>query len=223
MSPPRRRRTREEQRAETRQRLLDAAAEVFAARGVEAAAIDEISERAGYSRGAFYSNFTGKAELLVALCEQRLRAFNDELVPTLRATPEGGRVRRAAELVAELVADRDAGDVLLLVELARLRGTDPQVDRLLAGFAGQLTALVAAELRDPSFDLGDPDDREIEAGARALVGAVLGVAMLTHLGVEGRQHTAELLLEGALRAAFPRAAYPDDAAGQVGVETGSHR
>lgn len=201
MTAPRRRRSREEQRAETRQRLLDAAAEVFAARGVEGASIDEVSERAGYSRGAFYSNFGGKPELLVSLSEQRLQRFADELVPVLRDTPDGDRIVRAAQFLAE----RGSQDVLLLVELARLRGVTPEVDALLDGFAQHLTVLVVRRLRDPSFDLGAPSDRQLEEGARAFVGAVLGVTLLTHLGVGERQRTAELLLEGALQAAFPDA------------------
>lgn len=209
MTPPRQRRTREEQRAETRQRLLEAATEVFAARGFEGASIDEISERAGFSRGAFYSNFSGKPELLVALCEQRLRAFTTERIPAIRASPEGQRVVRAAQLVS----DPETHDVLLLVELARLRGTTPEVDALLDRFAADLTDLVVEQLRDPSFDLGDPDEVQLVDGARAFVGAVLGVHLLAHLGVDGRERTAELLLTGALRAAFPDA--PDPVADDV--------
>lgn len=54
-------------RAETQARLLDAAAEIFAERGVLAATVEEICDRAGYSRGAFYSNFASKDELVLAL------------------------------------------------------------------------------------------------------------------------------------------------------------
>lgn len=54
-------------RAETQARLLDAAVEVFAERGVLAATVEEICDRAGYTRGAFYSNFASKDELVIAL------------------------------------------------------------------------------------------------------------------------------------------------------------
>ncbi|QGF23226.1 TetR/AcrR family transcriptional regulator [Raineyella fluvialis] len=57
-------------RAETRQRLLDGAVGVFADRGVLAASVEEICDRAGFTRGAFYSNYGSKNELVLALLEQ---------------------------------------------------------------------------------------------------------------------------------------------------------
>jgi len=51
----------------TRQRLLDAAAEVFAEVGLDAASVEAICERAGFTRGAFYSNFESKEELFLEL------------------------------------------------------------------------------------------------------------------------------------------------------------
>ena len=63
--------TREESRARTRTRLLEAAAEVFVERGFHGASVEEIAERAGFTRGAVYSNFRDKADLLLALLDQR--------------------------------------------------------------------------------------------------------------------------------------------------------
>ncbi|SFO46987.1 transcriptional regulator, TetR family [Pseudonocardia ammonioxydans] len=63
--------TRAESRQQTRERLLAAAAELFAERGVNGASVEQIAERAGYSRGAFYGNFTDKHELAVDLLKQR--------------------------------------------------------------------------------------------------------------------------------------------------------
>jgi len=54
-------------REATRQRLLDAAAQVFAEVGLDAASVEAICERAGYTRGAFYSNFETKDELFLEL------------------------------------------------------------------------------------------------------------------------------------------------------------
>ena len=51
----------------TRERLRRAARGEFAARGVGAASVDRIAESAGYSRGAFYSNYLSKRELLVEI------------------------------------------------------------------------------------------------------------------------------------------------------------
>ena len=64
--------SREESRQQTRERLLDAAAEVFAARGFEAATIDQVAAAAGYTKGAVYSNFASKTDLFIALIERRI-------------------------------------------------------------------------------------------------------------------------------------------------------
>jgi len=61
--------TQGERRAETRQRLLDAAAELFAERGVEGSSVDAIAERAERTSGAVYDHFGGKDGLLFALLE----------------------------------------------------------------------------------------------------------------------------------------------------------
>ena len=61
--------TQGERRAETRQRLLDAAAELFAERGIEASSVDAIAERADRTSGAIYDHFDGKDGLLFALLE----------------------------------------------------------------------------------------------------------------------------------------------------------
>ncbi|GAA1829302.1 TetR/AcrR family transcriptional regulator [Agromyces salentinus] len=54
-------------RERTRQRLLDAAAQVFAEVGLDAASVEAICDRAGFTRGAFYSNFETKDELFLEL------------------------------------------------------------------------------------------------------------------------------------------------------------
>jgi AcrR family transcriptional regulator len=66
--------TRAEQREVTRQRLIESAGRVFCRLGFEAAPIDVIAEEAGYSRGAFYSNFESKDELFVELLGHHLDA-----------------------------------------------------------------------------------------------------------------------------------------------------
>jgi AcrR family transcriptional regulator len=61
--------TQGERRAQTRRALLDAAAELFAARGVDGASVDAIAEAAGRTSGAVYDHFGGKEGLLFALLE----------------------------------------------------------------------------------------------------------------------------------------------------------
>lgn len=70
LTPKRQRLTREEKKEQTRQRLIEAATELFAAKGYEGTAVEELAEHAGYSRGAFYSNFANKEELMKAIIDQ---------------------------------------------------------------------------------------------------------------------------------------------------------
>ncbi|MEV1019839.1 TetR/AcrR family transcriptional regulator [Streptomyces sp. NPDC050264] len=58
-------------RARTRQRLLDAALDVFAEVGFGRSTVEQVCERAGFTRGAFYSNFSSLDELFLALWEER--------------------------------------------------------------------------------------------------------------------------------------------------------
>jgi AcrR family transcriptional regulator len=98
-----RRLTRAERQAQTRRELLDAAARVFIQRGFTGASVEEISAEAGYTRGAFYSNFRSKNELFVELLHDRVYARYTAMTveglhdrpPTLKETGE-----RLAEIQA---------------------------------------------------------------------------------------------------------------------------
>ena len=70
----RKRLTRQESRAATRARLIESAGEVFAERGFYGASVEEITERAGFSRGAFYSNFASREDLFLAVIDTYLDA-----------------------------------------------------------------------------------------------------------------------------------------------------
>ncbi len=67
----RKRLTRQESKEVTRTRIIEAAEKVFIRKGFDNASVEEISETAGYSRGAFYSNFDDKEQVLVAVIDSR--------------------------------------------------------------------------------------------------------------------------------------------------------
>lgn len=94
-------------RGRTRERLLDAAYDVFAELGVHLATVEQITERAGFTRGAFYSNFTTKEELFFALMERE----NGVRTATLREQLEVLRPRIGAALAAR--DDVALGEVIL--------------------------------------------------------------------------------------------------------------
>ncbi|MFE0186769.1 TetR/AcrR family transcriptional regulator [Streptomyces sp. NPDC058989] len=79
MTSERKRLTREESRQQTRHRLLAAAAELFTERGVNGTSVEQIAERAGYTRGAFYGNFEDKNALVAELLHDRTRRELEEV------------------------------------------------------------------------------------------------------------------------------------------------
>ncbi|MGV0837778.1 TetR/AcrR family transcriptional regulator [Mycolicibacterium thermoresistibile] len=67
--------TRERRLEHTRNLLLDAAENIFARRGFSGAALEDIADTAGYTRGAIYSHFGGKDELFLAVVERQRHRF----------------------------------------------------------------------------------------------------------------------------------------------------
>src|SRR5215471_9040870 len=59
-------------RDDTRDKLFDAAARVFEEQGIGGASIEAIAAEAGFTRGAFYSNFKSKDELIIAMLEDHV-------------------------------------------------------------------------------------------------------------------------------------------------------
>jgi AcrR family transcriptional regulator len=70
-------------RDDTRDKLFEAAARVFEEQGINGASIEAIAAAAGFTRGAFYSNFASKDELIIAMLEdhveQSIRRCHDLL------------------------------------------------------------------------------------------------------------------------------------------------
>ena len=150
--------TRSEQQRRTRERLLAAAAEVFAEHGFGGASLDAIANRAGYTRGAVYSNFTDKTELLLALFDQGAELFRSEQLPQLLALPDQ---ERALAVARWLIEDDVAEQLLLLLELSRLRSTDTHAAEALAQVVTTVrTILDGALAADPSIDADGEAARE---------------------------------------------------------------
>ena len=99
----------------TRQRLLDAATEVFLEKGYEGTRVAEIARRAGLTTGAIYGNFESKADLLTAAlaagCETQHRLFLDLLAMAPRDTAAAAAVdaalKTAEDQIEAVIADRD--------------------------------------------------------------------------------------------------------------------
>jgi AcrR family transcriptional regulator len=71
-----------------RRQLLDAAMEVFVARGYHAAAMDEIAERAGVSKPVLYQHFPGKQDLYLALLDESVERLIEAVAQAIRSTTD---------------------------------------------------------------------------------------------------------------------------------------
>lgn len=98
-----------EPRPVTRARILDAARRLFLTRGYARVTIEDVATKAGYTRGAVYSNFANKAELFLALIEERTESQHLQTVEELSAplTPAERLETLARVLAAEAVRSRE--------------------------------------------------------------------------------------------------------------------
>jgi AcrR family transcriptional regulator len=118
-------------RENTRARLLTAASEVFAESGFDGASVEAICDRAGFTRGAFYSNFGSKDEMFFGLMQQVSEAKLERVSTRVRELEgEGIPAMSPAELVLR-VLDIEQEERLGVVLMSEIR-TNAMRDRRLA-------------------------------------------------------------------------------------------
>jgi AcrR family transcriptional regulator len=131
----RRRLTRAERQAATRAALIDAAARVFAERGFMGASGEAITERAGYTRGAFYSNFGSKEELFAELLQERVYSRYREMAQRSARADDRPTMRQVGEQLAGIQGERGASSMFRLwLEVIAHAGRDKRFRKLAAGF-----------------------------------------------------------------------------------------
>jgi AcrR family transcriptional regulator len=178
-------------RARTRARLLEAAFEVFAERGFGQTTIEAVCEAAGYTRGAFYSNFTDLDELFFALYDDRSALIARQLTDALATTedePELTLAALTARVTRELLLDRDW--LLVKTEFLLHAARRPVLAQALADHRETLRGVCAEQLR-------------ALAGRGRPLPALLGDADETALAVIALYDgvTVQLLLDGDTDAA----------------------
>jgi AcrR family transcriptional regulator len=143
--------TRAEAKAQTREKLLNAAAHIFARKGYAGASVEEIAESAGFSVGAIYSNFGGK----------------EELVSELLATHASGQVADAGRMLANI----DSGAEEPIVALGNLLAAAADKDN---DFALLQAELWLYAVRNPKMmDTMTERMRESHTGLRNLMQTAL--------------------------------------------------
>lgn len=147
-------------RENTRARLLEAAAQVFAEVGLDGASVEAVCERAGFTRGAFYSNFESKDELFLMLAAS---------VAELR----GNAVRARVEQMAAEGALAEGCDPVVLVQQVMDSGGDDRLGVML------MSEIRIRALRDEAFGAAYlAQEREMVASIAQIIADIVSAGHL---------------------------------------------
>ncbi|MES9536486.1 MULTISPECIES: TetR/AcrR family transcriptional regulator [unclassified Actinomadura] len=130
-------------RAETRERLLSAAADEFARRGYDGTRVADIARAAGVSNGALYAHFDSKAELLVAA----LRAHGRRLLAELFAAEPDRPVVELLLTMGRWLPNRRDARAHLVVEALVAAHRDEDVARPMRDYVGERAEWLAGLMR----------------------------------------------------------------------------
>jgi AcrR family transcriptional regulator len=198
-------RTQQERKADTRDRLLSAAAQLFADHGIDAVSVDVVAEAAGRTSGAVYDHFGSKQGMLLALLDE----WQQSLVAVIAAEFElaagvGDRLRAVATNLIAHPSEETRRLLLLEQELWLRAARDPMVasalraraadahTRMARGFAAWIADGLIGPVASPdtlatvfrALVVGLEMQHRIDPGAldtdavTAALGSLLGVTVL---------------------------------------------
>jgi AcrR family transcriptional regulator len=155
--------TREQSRAQTRDRLLAAARAVFARSGFHGASVEEIASQAGFSTGALYSNFDGKEDLFLVLMEREIEEHAREIEDAVGARASIAERATGGARQWMTMIDREPELLLLFMEFWAYGVRDPDVrPKVAVRFAQMrqvLTGLIAKGVREFDLELAIPAEQ----------------------------------------------------------------
>ena len=149
--------SRKESQLQTRQRLLDAALQVFSRRGYSAASVDEIAAEAGFSKGAVYSNFSSKEDLFLALIDRRFAADVQGYPGIINFMTDGLRLKNGPDFKEVVMQDRTWNILMVEFFLFALRDESNReklavrLDQLRRSMKDNLAALYAELEKKPAL------------------------------------------------------------------------
>ncbi|MGW2033924.1 TetR/AcrR family transcriptional regulator [Streptomyces sp. NPDC001356] len=185
-------------RVHTRARLLDAAFAVFAAKGYGRVSIEEVCEAAGFSRGAFYSNFATLDELFFALYQQRADLIADQVADALAQDGPGLDVPASVDRVTEVLL-LDVDWLLVKTDFLVHAARHPAVARVLLEHRARLRQAVADRLSRARGHTALPAVLgDVDGAAHAVVAAYDGVT--TQLLLDRDVEAARIWLKQLLTA-----------------------
>jgi AcrR family transcriptional regulator len=171
------RQTRKEKQAATRSLLMKAAAKVCAKRGLQQTSIDEVAEEAGYTKGAFYSNFASKEELFAELLHDRVYSIYRRMAEDA-AGPERPTLRETGERLAAIQGNAEGQWLFRLwLEVLAHAGRDPQFRQIAAGFWSANRGLSARAIEGAFAAAGQEPPLAPEDLATAMIALDIGLAL----------------------------------------------
>jgi len=169
--------TRAEKQARTRAALLDAAARVFVERGFQRASVELIAAEAGFTRGAFYSNFATKEELFAELLQDRVYSVYRQMAEDA-AGPERPTLRQTGERLAAIQGHAEGRWLFRLwLELLAHASRDDQFRQIAAGFWSANRALSAQAIAGAYAGASRKPPLAPEDLATAMIALDIGLAL----------------------------------------------
>jgi len=172
--------SRKEKQAETRRLLLDAAERVFLRRGLQGSSVEEIAAEAGFTRGAFYSNFKSKDELFVELLQDRVYRQYAEMAEQAQEQPgtPRERLRWGIERVRDVQQD-ESGKWLfrLWLECLTQAARDEEFRKLAATFWSGNRAILAHGIAETYEEIGRESPLPPKRIATAMIALDVGLAV----------------------------------------------
>jgi len=142
---------------ERREKILDAAFEVFSERGY-AASMGEIAEAAGVTRTVLYYYFQSKKDVFIAVLESLMTQVLKHVAPV--ATAPGSHEDRARAVIGALIGFADENPRSWKILFTREEDADPEVAEVLASMEemARSTAMLlfAEEIEELGLDLESP-------------------------------------------------------------------
>ena len=154
-------------RLETRRELVAAALEVVARDGFHGATVNAIAQRAGFSTGAVYANFSGKDELFLAVFEEHMRWFGDQVAQVTEAAEPAAAIEYAAGMMSH-----DRSQFLVFVEFWTYAVRRPVLRRRLAARLTEMRTIVVRALEERERRTGSSSGLPLET--IALLGLAVG-------------------------------------------------
>jgi AcrR family transcriptional regulator len=174
------RRTRKERQAETRARLLDAAERVFLRRGLQGSSVEEIAAEAGFTRGAFYSNFKSKDELFVELLHARVYDRYAEIAQQSQSQPASPReqLRWGIEQMRKIYEGQDGQWLFRLwLECLTQAARDEEFRKLAATFWSGNRALLTEGIERAFEEMGGKPALPPKEIATAMIALDIGIVV----------------------------------------------